>query len=54
MKQYVGLDVSQKETAVCVVDESGRLIFEGRAARRVPLPLPPLRGDIFIIRETEA
>lgn len=31
MKQYVGLDVSQKETAVCVVDESGRLIFEGRA-----------------------
>lgn len=31
MKQYVGLDVSQKETAVCVVDESSRLIFEGRA-----------------------
>lgn len=31
MKQYVGLDVSQKETAVCVVDEIGRLIFEGRA-----------------------
>ncbi|NGM44563.1 IS110 family transposase [Rhodobacter sp. SGA-6-6] len=31
MKQYVGLDVSQKETAVCVVDEHGRLIFEGRA-----------------------
>lgn len=31
MKQYVGLDVSQKETAVCVVDENGRLIFEGRA-----------------------
>ncbi|MBN7808888.1 MULTISPECIES: IS110 family transposase [Agrobacterium] len=31
MKQYVGLDVSQKETAVCVVDETGRLIFEGRA-----------------------
>ena len=31
MKQYVGLDVSQKETAVCVVDETGGLIFEGRA-----------------------
>ncbi len=31
MKQYVGLDVSQKETAVCVVDETGHLIFEGRA-----------------------
>ncbi|XQZ43764.1 hypothetical protein E2978_01335 (plasmid) [Paracoccus yeei] len=31
MRQYVGLDVSQKETAVCVVDEDGRVIFEGRA-----------------------
>src|ERR1700739_2211120 len=31
MKQYVGLDVSQKETSVCVVDESGRCLFEGRA-----------------------
>jgi transposase len=29
MKQYVGLDVSKKETAVCVVDEDGRLIFRG-------------------------
>lgn len=28
MKQYVGLDVSRRETAVCVVDETGRLIFE--------------------------
>ncbi|MGV1768364.1 IS110 family transposase [Rhizobium rhizogenes] len=31
MKHYVGLDVSQRETAVCVVDEDGRLVFEGRA-----------------------
>ena len=31
MGQYVGLDVSQKETAICVVDESGRVTFEGRA-----------------------
>ena len=31
MKQYVGLDVSQKETSVCVVDEQGRLMFEGKA-----------------------
>ncbi len=30
-EQYVGLDVSQKEMAVCVVDETRRLIFEGRA-----------------------
>lgn len=32
MKQYVGLDVSQKETSVCVVDQDGRVLFEGKAA----------------------
>jgi transposase len=31
MKQYVGLDVSQRETAVCVVSATGQLIFEGKA-----------------------
>jgi transposase len=31
MKQYVGLDVSQKETSVCVVDETGKVVFEGKA-----------------------
>ena len=25
MQQYVGLDVSQKETAVCVLDDSGKI-----------------------------
>jgi transposase len=31
MKQYVGLDVSQKETSVCVVNEVGQVLFEGTA-----------------------
>ena len=31
MKQYVGLDVSQKETSVCVVDGEGCVLFEGKA-----------------------
>jgi hypothetical protein len=31
MKQYVGLDVSQRETSVCVIDEAGKVIFEGKA-----------------------
>lgn len=31
MKQYVGLDVSQKETAICVVDQDGKVLFEGKA-----------------------
>ena len=30
MKQYVGLDVSQKETAVCVIDQDGKVLFEGK------------------------
>ena len=30
MKQYVGLDVSQRETSVCVVDQEGRTVYEGR------------------------
>ena len=32
MKHYVGLDVSQKETSVCVVDQDGRVLFEGKVA----------------------
>lgn len=31
MKHYVGLDVSQKETAVCVLDQDGKVLFEGKA-----------------------
>lgn len=29
MKHYVGLDVSQKETSICILDEEGRTMFEG-------------------------
>ena len=28
--QYVGLDVSLKETSICVVDESGKVVWRGR------------------------
>jgi len=27
VKQYVGLDVSQRETAVCVIDQDGKILF---------------------------
>jgi hypothetical protein len=30
MKSYVGLDVSMRETSICVVDEARRVIREGR------------------------
>ena len=31
MKHYVGLDVSQRETNVCVMDETGNTVFQGKA-----------------------
>ena len=30
MEQYVGLDVSQEQTSVCVVDGGGKVIWEGK------------------------
>jgi transposase len=30
MTRYVGLDVSQKWTAICVVDDSGRRLWRGQ------------------------
>ena len=30
MKYYVGLDVSLKETSICAVDETRRVVKEGR------------------------
>ena len=32
MEQYVGLDVSLKQTAICIVDRTGRIEREGVAA----------------------
>jgi transposase len=31
MKQYVGLDVSQRETSVCVINSDGVVVYEGKA-----------------------
>jgi transposase len=38
MNYYVGLDVSLEETAICVVDQTGRIVKEARAASE-PLAL---------------
>ena len=32
MEHYVGLDVSQEQTAVCVVDDAGEIVWQGRCA----------------------
>jgi predicted NBD/HSP70 family sugar kinase len=33
MKHYVGLDVSMKETSICVVDETRKVVKEGNRQR---------------------
>src|SRR3712207_8994510 len=32
MEQYVGLDVSQEQTSVCVVDGDGKTLWQGKCA----------------------
>jgi transposase len=34
MAYYIGLDVSQKSTAICVVDDSGKVVAQGSALSR--------------------
>ena len=31
-KQYVGLDVSLKETSICVIDDVGKIVWRGSPA----------------------
>jgi transposase len=31
MLYYAGLDISMKETVICIVDEKGKIIRKGRA-----------------------
>jgi transposase len=44
MNYYAGLDVSLEETAICVVDETGRLVKETRAASEPRALIDALRG----------
>ncbi|HEY0908953.1 MAG TPA: IS110 family transposase [Bradyrhizobium sp.] len=44
MNYYAGLDVSLEETAICVVDETGRLVKETRAASEPPALIVALGG----------
>jgi transposase len=44
MKYYAGLDVSLEETAICIVDETGRLVKETRAASEPQAMIAALSG----------
>jgi transposase len=44
MKYFAGLDVSLEETAICVVDEMGRIVKEVRAASEPDALIEVLQG----------
>ena len=44
MKYFAGLDVSLDETAICVVDEKGRIAREVRAASEPDALVEALQG----------
>ena len=44
MKHFAGLDVSLEETAVCVVDEEGRIVREARVPSEPEALVAFLRG----------
>ena len=40
MDHFAGLDVSVKETSVCIVDDTGRIVREVKAVSYTHLTLP--------------
>lgn len=49
MKHFIGLDVAVKETAVCIVDESGRICREVKVVSHPDDLLPVLKDPALNI-----
>jgi transposase len=47
MTRFVGLDVSQKITAICVVDNAGRRLWRGQC------PTVPEKISVLVLRHGE-
>jgi hypothetical protein len=47
MDHFAGLDVSIKDTSVCVVDEAGRIIREVKVASEPDAPLTALNNPAY-------
>ena len=47
MEHFAGLDVSVKETSVCVVDDTGRIVRELKVASEPEALLPVLTNPIY-------
>ena len=50
MDHFAGLDVSVKDTSVCVVDETGRIIREGKVASEPEALLAMLKNPVYCFR----
>jgi hypothetical protein len=49
MKQYVGLDVSLKETSICIVDKEGEVLREVKVATEPTAILAVLMDETLAI-----
>jgi transposase len=47
MDHFVGLDVSVKETSVCIVDDTGKIVREVKVASEPDALLPILTSDAY-------
>jgi transposase len=47
MEHFAGLDVSVKETSVCVVDDTGRIVREVKVASEPEALLPVLTNSLY-------
>ena len=47
MEHFAGLDVSVKETSVCIVDDTGRMVREAKVASEPEALLPVLMNPIY-------
>jgi hypothetical protein len=47
MDHFAGLDVSVKETSVCIVDETGRIVREVKMASEPEALLPMLKNPAY-------
>ena len=51
MAYFAGLDVSVKETSVCIVDGAGKVVREVKVASEPDAPLQVLRNRAYCSRD---
>ena len=47
MEHFAGLDVSVNETSICIVDETGRIVRQAKAASEPEALLAMLKNDAY-------